>query len=455
MYLIVWYLSNSGNTMPKSKVAKRKASESSSSNGQVWTAQHHQIQAEKRQKKLSLEKLQKRQERTALLTRDTQEKRDQAKLKLHITQTKRKIEKLRERLETWDDVAEKELQEQKEQRMRKEEEARNKPKERYRRPGPETWKLKGAARPAWQVYDFDTRYVDPHIKAHEEAKLKAQRSRNVLALFKGRLGEQDNPNIPQPFAREFLSLLMQLGLLHLQAKQLKSARTALIECMEFDSQEQPITPARCHLMRLYMEANRPDSARRLWEKLPPTDPSVWIRYSAALVEFVSWNILNEPESTREIAEAHLVKAIKANVFCAYYLAFWKTFDEAMDYTDDIEDAHEGSPLEEAIEYANSEQGYGAWQGTDGALDWIRDVIIRGLNETSSGVASGDLKSDDLEWRSKLRALEVAPDDGESGGRHDNESVKDNDAGPEPDTEMFCGMFETAMEMLEESGELRK
>ena len=459
--------------MPKSKVAKRKAPEST---GEVWTAEHHLIQAEKRKKKLSLEKLQKRQERTALLTRDTQEKRDQAKLKLHITQTKRKLEKLKQRLETWDDVAEKELQRQEEERLRKEKEARNKPKERYRRPGPETWKLKGAARPAWQVYDFDTRYVDPHIKAHEEAKLKAQRSRNILALFKGRLGEENNPSIPQPFAREYLSLLMQLGLLHLQAKQFKSARSALIECMEYDSQDQPITPARCHLMRLYMEANRPDSARRLWEKLPEADSSVWIRYSAALVEFVSWNILNEPESTRETAEAQLAKAIKANVFCAYYLAFWETFNEAMDYTDDIEDAHEGSPLEEAIEYANSEQ-YGAWQGTDGALEWLREVVLKAIQGLP--VANGNLKPADLEWRQKLSELQIESfesqvDDKEEGASQSNADDADNDDDdddddsvveegstaeaelePVPDTDMFRGMFETAMEMLEEAGEFQK
>jgi len=48
------------------------------------------------------------------------------------------------------------------------------------RKGPESWKLQGAARLAWEVYDFDTRYVNPYIKDQEEAHKKAKRS---LSMF--------------------------------------------------------------------------------------------------------------------------------------------------------------------------------------------------------------------------------------------------------------------------------
>ena len=98
-----------------------------------------------------------------------------------------------------------------------------------------------------------------------------------------------------------------------------------------------------------MEANRPESARRLWERLSPNDPSVWIRYSAALIEFVSWSVLKEESSNRDTAERLLASAIKTNIYCAFYLAFFDTFDEVMDYTDEIEDATDDSPLEQAIE----------------------------------------------------------------------------------------------------------
>ena len=49
-------------------------------------------------------------------------------------------------------------------------------KKKSRRLGPETWKLRGAAHPAWKVYDFDTGCIDPYLQQHAEARAKHQRS---------------------------------------------------------------------------------------------------------------------------------------------------------------------------------------------------------------------------------------------------------------------------------------
>ncbi len=435
---------------------------------EVWTSTDHAIRMAKKQRKVDdADKAMERARRSALLTRDSREKREQGKLRLHIKLVQRQLDKLRQRLQAWDDQEEKRLEQErleKEQRMQEEAEAG--PKKRTVRKGPETWKLKGAARPAWQVYDFDTRYVDPHLKAHEEAKAKAIRIRNIFALYKGRFGDESSADIPQPYCREFLALLMQLGNLSMQANQLKTARQAFLECMELESPAPPTTPARCQLMKLYLESNRPESARRLWERLSPDDPSVWIRYSAALLEYVSWKLLDESGSTEESARALLIKAIQTNVFCAYYLAFWESFKHVMEHVEDIEDATEEHPLEEAIEYCNREQGYGAWQGTEGALDWIQKVIVSALN----GGSGKDLSKKDLEWKEKLKVIgeEYAAhanveggdgddcDDSTSGvddnGSDDEEKEEDDES--KVDGAMFVGMFETAMEMLEDSGKVK-
>jgi hypothetical protein len=199
-------------------------------------------------------------------------------------------------------------------------------------------------------------------------------------------------------------------------------------------------------MRLYLEANRPESARRLWEKLP-NDTSVWIRYSAALVEYISWNLLKEEGSTRESAEALLAKAIQANVFCAYYLAFSETFDTVMEYTEDIEDADEQT-LEEAIEYCCSEQR-GAWMETDGSIEWLKQVILRALH--GGRVAGGDLTKSDLEWEERLKQLvEGQESEGNNQDDVDDNSEEEED---EHDVRMYSGMFRTGMEMLQDAGEL--
>merc|ERR1712238_604928 len=382
------------------------------------------------------------------------------KNRLHVTRLQRQLEKMRERLENWDDVEEALLVKKKEEeRRRSKEEVDQEPKKKKRK-GPETWTLKGAARPAHLVYDFDTRYVDPFIKAHVDAKKKGARCRNIMILFKGKFGTEDECDIPQPLCREYLSLLTMIGSLSVQLNQIKTARKSFIECMELDSSENPVTPARCQLMRLYMEANRPDSARRLWENLSPTDPAVWIRYSAVLIEFVSFKILREEGSSESKCEFHLAVAIKSNIFCAYYIAFFDSFNKVMEYTEDIENADESSPLEEAIEYCNSEQ-MGAWLGTNGATDWVRNFLVRNLNSDSNSERE-NLPVSDLNWRKALcktqethaTNVELVARDYKDDSKDDDESDCEDDESS-VDIEMYATMFETTMEMVEASGVFRK
>ena len=470
----------------KKKSGSSKRGRSSGGDSLGWSEDTHINRKLKQQKKIGNggkspnDKQLERERRSALLTRDSKEKHEAGKLKLHITRVQRQIEALRKRLESWDDVEEARLAKEEQRRVEAEQKQRDDEragitKPRRGRLGPETWKLKGPARPAWQVYDFDTRYVDPYMKDHEEAKKKAARSRNIMVLCKGRFGEEPEvvmgedktsrqgknrgSDVPQPQCREFLSLLMQLGNLAMQSQQLKTARAAFLEAMELDSVDNPITPARCQLMRMYVDNNRPESARRLWERLPSTDASVWIRYSAALIEFVSWRILQEEGSTQETAELRLLQAIKANVFCAYYIAFHDTFQQVMDYTDEVEDADETSPVMEAIEYCNSEQ-FGAWAGTDGAMDWIKIIILRVLNGESITIGDFTLLPGDVDWRKQLslvRESEVHPptdSQTEATAHNSEDSDRESDVESFVDVTMYTGMFETGMEMLESAGALR-
>jgi hypothetical protein len=409
--------------------------------------------------------------RSMILSHDSLEKREEKKVLLHITKAKRHIEKLRARLEAWDEVQEianiKAIEEEERERRRKEEETNAPgPKKRaFRGFRPETWKLRGAARPAYEVYDFDTRYVCPHMKAREEEIAKAKRSVNAFFICKGKFGQAYNDeNRPKgctelldKTCREFLSISMQYALLNLEAKKFKSAREALLEIIELEGYLTltPITNARCRLMRMYLNANRPDSARRLWEKLPSNYTSVWIRYSSALLEFVSWKLLEEEGSTQETAEELLAHAIRANMFCAYYIGFHETFEQVMEYTDDVEDAEDGT-LEQAIEYCNSEQ-MGSWVGTEGAIEWVQSVIVRVLN---SEIVSG-LSSSDLAWEDKLNEMEkllehqtnerdaVEPDDETLfKNESDDDCVEDDDE--TVDLGMFVGMYRTSMEMLQDA-----
>jgi len=416
-------------------------------------------------------------DRSVHLSHDNSEKKQQSKLRLHISKVKRETQALRERLEAWDEVDEKRLHHEQVLKQRKEEEEQrngNIKKKKRGRLGPETWKLRGAARPAWEVYDFDTRYVCPHLKAHEDARVRAKRIINAFHVCKGHFG-QITPDSEKTddvsggslvavselllhACQSFLSSSMQCALLNLDAKKFKYARQILMEVVELEgeSAHTPFTDARCRLMRLCIEANRPDSARKLWERLPSDYSSVWIRFSAVLLEYVSWNILKEEGSTKETASKLLCEAVKANVFCAYYIAFHGTFRQVFEYTEDIEDAQNGS-LEQAIEYCNSEQ-MGSWVGTEGAVEWIRSAIVQALHSSpQSGSDESLLVKNDVDWLSRLVKMEVDYEATEAKRGNDvNEDScsvdeEETDGDKELDLLMFSGMFRTGMDMLSDIG----
>ena len=446
-----------------------------------------------------------KQERSRRLAHDTQDKRENQKVRLHLTKTKRELESLKERMKLWDDVAEQQKQEEENEKKRRllEQQDEPKKKKKSRRLGPETWKLRGAARPAWQVYDFDTRYIDPYLQQHAEARAKYQRSRNLFSVYAGNFGIPTAPIA----CRQYLALLMRCGLLCMDLRQFKKARAYFVECMDLDKNtisdkkkeskkdtkvvnddddddddnddegvngnkdkdknnsnesNYPITTARCWLMRLYLEANRPDSARRLWERLGDTERSVWIRYAAALVEYVSWKLLQEPGSSAAVAQQRLEQALETNVFCGYYLAFYQDgFVANMEYTEEIDNATE--PLQEAIEYCNSEQR-DAWQETEGALEWLR----RHLQTTRPDWRKPLLQLEQQQQQQEQQQLTKSKDDNDNNDAESNDTDKrthneetgdkggddDDDEDPVVDVLMYAGMFRTCMEMLEEQGSLR-
>lgn len=463
----------------------------SSSSGDKWGQDQHVSRLSKKidkQKKSEEERGEEESEstkkaikgyhRSMHLSHDNYEKREEHKLRLHISKVKREIEAIRRKLRAWDDRserAERKKKREEEEKKRKKEEEEAQPgfkRKRTGRLGPETWKLRGGARPAYEVYEFDTRYVDPYIKAHKDALEKNQRSVNAFHVCKGKFGkdkDDDGKNISQSSlliqeCRTFLSLSMQLAGLCLEAKKFKSARETLLEVIELEGTVTlfPITNARCKLMRMYLDANRPDSARRMWEKLPSDYSSVWIRYSAALLEFVSWKILEEKGSDEKSSEKLLVQAIRGNVYCAYYIAFNETFHQVMEYTDEVEDAEDGT-LEQAIEYCNSEE-MGNWLGTEGAVDWIKALIIETLNSNQKESDDEDIDTEtlrlgDLEWEQRLAALEKEfeenSDRNSNGGKRDDDddndddlptNEDDNEGHEEIDLLMYTGMFRTGMDM---------
>lgn len=406
----------------------------------------------------------KRSRASIYLSHDTKERRSDLKLKLHRTRLERIVESMKKRLQAWDPVAEAELvAKQKEEEKRKESELEfGKPKKKKGRLGPETWKLRGAARPAHEVYDFDVRYVDPHIKAHEAAKEKAKRLVNLLAASNKGEGKPSFLEQAGDIGREYLATLMQLAHVAQEMKFFKTARACFLDCIELDSES--ITTAREDLMRMFMKLGRTEAAMRLGERLKDDD-SVWIRYSHALLSF---------REKQGDAETLMIRAIQANPLCAYYLAYYETFSSVMEYTDDVAEADDvpQSSLEEAIEYCSSKMG----------RDWVTSRAADELRKLLQAARRGALEAlppAAVEWSDRLRYIEsefearmAASKDDEASCVADDEnnschadvarsrsgdesaSLEEEEVDEPPvDVTMFASMFRTAMEMLEKNGQL--
>jgi hypothetical protein len=407
-----------------------------------WTASDHDAQVDKKERKNQKTQISNAvtsgPNRTAHLTHNTLEKRDARKLQLHIAKVQRELNELKERLSNWDPVREAQRRKERLQKELKEQEAEQGLKKRKGRLGPESWKLRGAARPAWEVYDFDTRYVDPHAKEHEQAAATAARSQNLL-----RARASDGPyplhSVAPDEAREYLMLLMQLGYLSQEAKQYKTARAAFLECIDLEGDDDGVarasspptnlTTAREACMRMYLELERYDAAFRLGERFSK-DTSSMIRFSMAVLAI---RLQKEEAIVRNL----MLQAIRCNIFATLYLCHCDTFMDAMEFTEELQESDDEpqSTLEEALEYCSSTHA-ALWQQTDGAIQWLQ-----------RSVQDDNLTPGDRDWKDRLSQIE-SQFRTRNAEKHNDECGNDSQL-QGIDVLMYSGMFRTAMDMVQD------
>jgi hypothetical protein len=410
-------------------------------------------------------------ERTAVLTHGTADKRDGLRLKLHLERAKRSLVEQRDRLERWDAAAEKQAEEEEERLKNEQEPEPPKLKNLTCRPSddPSTWKLKGAARPAAEVYDFDVRYVDKYVNDHTSAQEKAKRQVN-------RLAQGDLAGFA--VGRKFLALLMQIGHLSAEAKLYRQAREAWLECMKLEGSP-PVTTARECLMQLCLRRRKFQEAYELGtaadgssEDNDSSTRSAVVCYSTALAAFVlqkgiivgvepnddnkTKNKKSKKESSSSVEQPAAIseqdvndqmeKAIRNNVFLAYYIIHYETFKDVMECQDELEqardddddDADDEAPqslLEEAIEYVHSSDQIAVWRELG-----AQEALARVLQSMPGGV----------DWEGPLDRLVQMHQQQQQQQQQPEQQQPEQQQSPSSskvDLTMFAGMFRTAMEMV--------
>ncbi|KAK1946427.1 hypothetical protein P3T76_001980 [Phytophthora citrophthora] len=255
---------------------------------------------------------------------------------------------------------------------------------------PSEWKLKGAARPAAMLAKIAAGELDEC--GNEFPKPVETFDLYEKMVKQGNLAENKG-------TKEYLGLLKQLAAACCEAGMSDRGIKNYELCMSLDKTDS------CHsregLVCALVDEGRGAEARALIEE-HKDDSSAVLAYCQVIIEYVSWEVLEEDGSSEEVVQKAFRKAFALNPFMAVVIAYHETFFQVMEYVDEIKDPKRGS-IEEAFVYVS--QNIGVWMDTVGAYQWIE----KELNELSEPAAT-------------------------------KEDVSD---------EMFLGMYETAIEMHKE------
>ncbi|TDH66043.1 hypothetical protein CCR75_008121 [Bremia lactucae] len=252
---------------------------------------------------------------------------------------------------------------------------------------PSEWKLKGAARPAALLAKIAAGELDEcgdeYPKPVETFDLYEK------ALKEGKFAEYKE-------TKEYLSILKQLAAACCEAGMPDRGIKTYELCMNLDTigSIQTCEDFACALVN----ESRGEEVRKLIEE-HKDENSAMLAYCEVIIEYVSWEVLEEEGSSEEVVRKALHKAYKLNPFIAVVIAYHETFFQVIEYVNEITDPKRGS-IEEAFRYVS--QNIGVWVDTVGAWQWIE----KELHEMAEPAATKDYVSDEMFLGMYTTAIEM-------------------------------------------------
>ncbi|ETI54522.1 hypothetical protein F441_02619 [Phytophthora nicotianae CJ01A1] len=241
---------------------------------------------------------------------------------------------------------------------------------------PSEWKLKGAARPAALLAKIAAGELDEC--GNEFPKPVETFDLYEKMLKEGKMAEHKD-------TREYISLLKQLAAACCEAGMPDRGIKNYELCMSLDKTDSFYS--REGLACALVDEGRGAEARALIEEHKDEDSAV-LAYCQVIIEYVSWEVLEEEGSSEEVVQKAFRKAFALNPFMAVVTAYHETFFQVMEYVEEIKDPKRGS-IEEAFVYVS--QNIGLWVDTVGAYQWIE----KELNELSEPAATKEDVSDEM------------------------------------------------------------
>ncbi|TMW67739.1 hypothetical protein Poli38472_007411 [Pythium oligandrum] len=277
---------------------------------------------------------------------------------------------------------------------------------------PHEWKLKGAARPAAMLARIAAGELDQ--EGNEIPK-----PIETFDLFKQTM--QEGKMAINPNTREYLIIMKQLADACCQARMSDRGIQHYQKCMKLDKED--TLRSREGLACALIDEGRGDEARALVDKYNGSASAV-LAYCRVIIEYVSWEVLEEKGSSEEVVREAFLKAFELNPFIAVFIAAHESFFQSVEYIEDIKDPKVGSIEESFVYCANN---IGVWLDTVGACAWIE----KELAELPEPVATAEHCSDEMYLGMYETAVEMHKE-ALAEGEDDEDASEEEDEGDDYD-----------------------
>lgn len=333
--------------------------------------------------------------------RNTWESKERLRRKLKVTQLQRLLKKEESTLRRY--------------RNPNDGPAKKKRKKKKGRLGYETWKLRGAARPADTLIDTFEDYNDPHA--------------GTVDMFTLHMGSFSS----HPQTKVYLDLLTQLAVACGEAGFTRKEAETYERVLQIDAEDKD-NCRHLYVMSL-LDRGEAGKARALIERFSATDTGTVMTYSMVLVEVVSWMALEEAGASEALATSAIERAYLANPYALVCLSYASIFEDVVEYADEINPAKcvPGS-VQEAIWYCCRQEVKSPWSELEGGEEWLRSILKEkfGMPPAPAIVPrNGSEQADE----SDMGGINISMD--EKNGL---------------DSGMFVEMYNTAVEMTEQEEE---
>lgn len=174
--------------------------------------------------------------------------------------------------------------------------------------------------------------------------------------------------------QNLLQLMLDLGMAwHNVAERSKEAIKTFKQILNLDKDDH--LRSRHALLRCYLDEGMGLEARTLIEEYPE-DTSACFLFGMALLDHVAYHVLEEKDSSLEVANQSLLKAFEHHNYAIWIIALYPYFEQSIELLDEMTksvpgDICPGGILDALLFY---EEDAKIWIETDGAVDWIVDFL---------------------------------------------------------------------------------